>query len=101
MPRDSESPGELNLEVFRRYGHEIVDWIADYLGHPEKYPVLSSVEPGEIKSQLPDMPPQQPQSFDAIFADFENILLPGITHWNHPSFFAYFSITWSSPGSLA
>jgi aromatic-L-amino-acid/L-tryptophan decarboxylase len=87
--------------AFRQHGHELVDWIAEYLEHPEKYPVLSRVRPGEIAAQLPIAAPEEPETFGAIMADFERILVPGLTHWNHPSFFAYFAITGSAPGVLA
>jgi aromatic-L-amino-acid decarboxylase len=87
--------------AFRRHGHELVDWIADYLEHPERYPVLARVKPGEIAAALPSTAPEEPESFQAIMADFEGILVPGLTHWNHPSFFAYFAITGSAPGVLA
>ena len=91
----------MDPEEFRRYGKQLVDWIADYLQHAERYPVLSQVRPGDIKKQLPPGPPSQGQSMEQIFRDFESIVLPGITHWNHPSFFAYFSISGSPPGILA
>ena len=87
--------------AFRRHGHELVDWIADYLEHPEKYPVLSRVKPGDIKSALPASAPEDPESFGVIMADFERVLVPGLTHWNHPGFLAYFAITASEPGVLA
>jgi aromatic-L-amino-acid decarboxylase len=86
---------------FRRAGHRLVDWIADYLADPGRYPVLSRVRPGDIVSALPASAPVDGESFDAIFADFERILVPGLTHWNHPGFFAYFAITGSAPGVLA
>jgi aromatic-L-amino-acid decarboxylase len=86
---------------FRRHGHELVDWIAEYLEHPESYPVLARVKPGDIRSALPTEAPEDPESFAAIFADFERILVPGLTHWNHPGFLAYFAITASPPGVLA
>jgi aromatic-L-amino-acid decarboxylase len=92
--------GEMNLEDFRRYGHEIVDWIAGYLAQPEQYPVLSRVQPGEIAAQLPVRPPDQAEPMANILADFEKIILPGITHWNHPGFHAYFSVSGSAPGIL-
>lgn len=88
------------IEDFRQYGHQLIDWIADYLEHPERYPVLSQVHPGEIKAQLPAAPPEQPESLETILDDFNNILLPGITHWNHPGFLAYFANTGSEPGIL-
>jgi len=87
--------------TFRRHGHALVDWIGEYLEHPEKYPVLPRVKPGEITAALPMRAPEQSESFDAIMADFERVLLPGITHWNHPGFMAYFAISGSAPGVLA
>jgi aromatic-L-amino-acid decarboxylase len=93
--------GELDLQEFRQTGHQLVEWIADYLAHPEQYPVLSRSQPGEIKAQLPTAVPDEPEPLAAIVADFEKIIMPGITHWNHPSFHAYFSTTGSVPGILA
>jgi aromatic-L-amino-acid decarboxylase len=93
--------GDMDPDDFRRDAHRLVDWIADYLAHSERYPVLSRVRPGQIASALPRDAPADGESFDTIFADFERILLPGITHWNHPGFFAYFAITGSAPGVLA
>jgi aromatic-L-amino-acid decarboxylase len=86
---------------FRRHGHELVEWIAEYLEHPDRYPVLARVKPGEIAAQLPPEAPEDPESFGAIMADFERVLVPGLTHWNHPGFLAYFAITASPPGVLA
>ncbi len=86
---------------FRRHGHELVDWIADYVEHVERYPVLSRVKPGDIRAALPAHAPEAGESFEAIMADFERVLVPGLTHWNHPGFFAYFAITASAPGILA
>jgi len=86
---------------FRRHGHDLVDWIAEYLEHSEKYPVLSRVKPGEIAAALPSHAPEESEPFEAIMADFERVLVPGLTHWNHPGFLAYFAITGSAPGVLA
>jgi aromatic-L-amino-acid decarboxylase len=91
----------MDPEAFRRNGHALVDWIAEYLAHPEKYPVLSRVKPGEIAAALPPRAPEEGEPFEAIMADFERVLVPGLTHWNHPGFFAYFAITGSAPGVLA
>jgi aromatic-L-amino-acid decarboxylase len=91
----------MDPEAFRREAHRIADWIADYLAAPDRFPVLSSVRPGDIRRALPSHAPETGESFDDIFADFERIILPGITHWNHPGFFAYFAITGSGPGVLA
>ena len=91
----------MNGEAFRRHGHALVDWIADYLEHPDRYPVLARVKPGEITSALPTHAPEEPEPFDAIMADVERILVPGLTHWNHPRFLAYFATSGSPPGVLA
>ena len=75
---------------FRRLGHELVDWVADYRERIADYPVMSRVEPGEIEALLPAAPPRQAEGLADIAADLERIVLPGITHWNHPGWFAYF-----------
>ncbi len=80
----------MNSDDFRKYAHELVDWMADYLDKVESYPVKAQTRPGEILDQLPEHPPKQGESFDTIFRDFQNIIIPGITHWQHPKFFAYF-----------
>jgi aromatic-L-amino-acid/L-tryptophan decarboxylase len=89
------------LKDFRQQAHRLSDWIADYLDNPERFPVLSRVQPGDIRRALPPDAPEHGEDFDAIFADFERIILPGVTHWNHPGFFAYFAISSSAPGVLA
>ena len=89
------------IEEFRRYAHELVDWMANYLENIESYPVMAQVQPKEIIKQLPNDAPQEPQSFEEITTDFEKIILPGITHWQHPSFFAYFQANSSPPSILA
>jgi aromatic-L-amino-acid decarboxylase len=89
------------LDDFRRQAHRLADWIAEYLDDPTRYPVLSRVRPGEIRGALPQSAPERGEDFDAILADFERVILPGVTHWNHPGFFAYFAITSSAPGVLA
>ena len=100
-PNDgSAALGDMDPEAFRRHGHQLVDWLADYLAAPERYPVLSRVAPGAIKQELPSSPPGAPEEMSRILADFERTIMPGITHWNHPAFFAYFSITGSGPGIL-
>ena len=90
----------MDVESFRRDGHQLIDWIADYLAHPERYPVLAQVEPGQVKGSLPAEPPESPESLDAVLQDVEKIIVPGLTHWNHPGFFGYFGITGSGPGIL-
>jgi aromatic-L-amino-acid/L-tryptophan decarboxylase len=101
MTADPSPLGDMDPEEFRRHAHRLADWIADYLGDPGKYPVLARVAPGDITSAIPREAPTDGESFERMFADFEQILLPGITHWNHPGFFAYFAITGSAPGVLA
>jgi aromatic-L-amino-acid decarboxylase len=88
-------------EEFRRHGHALVDWVAGYLEHPEDYAVLPRISPGEITAALPSSAPEEGESFDAIMADFERVLMPGLTHWNHPGFLAYFASSGSTPGILA
>src|SRR3989337_123032 len=85
---------------FREAAHKAVDWIADYIDHIDSYPVLSRVQPGDIEKQFGPAPSESGKSYDALFAEFQQKLLPGITHWNHPSFFAYFSITGSQAGVI-
>ncbi|CAN5866250.1 pyridoxal-dependent decarboxylase [soil metagenome] len=94
------SPGDMPIEEFRAHGHAVVDWIAEYLGSVDEYPVLARVAPGEIAGRLPRHAPEQPAGMREILEDFEHVLLPGMTHWNHPGFFAYFAITGSGPGIL-
>ncbi len=84
---------------FRRAGHQFVDWIADYFENIEKYPVLSPVEPGEIKALIPAVPPARGEAMDGIFRDFERVVMPGIAHWQHPGWFAYFPAN-NSPASV-
>lgn len=86
---------------FRKHAHELVDWMASYMEHVESYPVKSSVGPGEIFAKLPDAPPLDPESFESFFNDFEKIIMPGITHWQSPNFFAYFPANSSPPSVLA
>ncbi len=90
----------MSPDEFRASGHEIVDWIADYLRDIRELPVLPDVQPGELMDALPAAGPEQGESMDAILADFRNLIVPGITHWNHPRFFGYFSISASGPGIL-
>jgi aromatic-L-amino-acid/L-tryptophan decarboxylase len=92
---------DMDPEAFRKEAHRIADWIADYFAAPDRYPVLARVRPGDIRRALPSSAPEHGESFDAIFSDFERIIVPGITHWNHPGFFAYFAISGSAPGVLA
>ena len=80
----------MNPEEFRKYGHQLIDWIADYRAHVEELPVRSRLQPGEVRGQLPATPPQRAESFEGIFSDLEKIIVPGLSHFQHPSFFGYF-----------
>jgi aromatic-L-amino-acid decarboxylase len=91
---------DMSSPDFREHGRHLIDWIADYLDHPERYPVLSQVKPGEVKDRLPAQPPETPEAFEQIWQDFNDVIMPGITHWNNPAFLAYFGITGSLPGIL-
>ncbi|MFI5460227.1 MAG: pyridoxal phosphate-dependent decarboxylase family protein [Isosphaerales bacterium] len=77
-------------DEFREFGHLLIDWIADYRCGLSKRRVKADTTPGEIKAQLPDTPPEEPEGFQAILRDFERTIVPGLSHWQHPSFFAYF-----------
>ena len=101
MTEDRRRLGDMDPQEFRREAHRLVDWVADYFSSVELYPVLARVQPGDIQSALPAEAPERGESFDQILSDFERVLMPGITHWNHPGFFAYFAITGSGPGVLA
>jgi aromatic-L-amino-acid/L-tryptophan decarboxylase len=90
--------GDMSKEDFRRFGHELIDWISDYFDHIEDLPVLSQIEPGDLKSQLPTSPPAQGEPMQAILADVDRLIVPALTHWSHPSFFAYFATSTSAPG---
>ena len=85
---------------FRRQAHALVDWIATYIEQVERYPVVPRVAPGDVRSALPRQAPEHGESFEAVFADFERILVPALTHWNHPGFLAYFASSASPPGVL-
>jgi aromatic-L-amino-acid decarboxylase len=91
----------MDSSEFRVHGHALVDWIAEYLAGSDRYPVLPRVAPGDVRRALPATAPERGESFEAIFADFERILVPALTHWNHPGFFGFFAITASAPGVLA
>src|SRR3989442_13119408 len=86
---------------FRKHGYALVDWVADYLANSDRYPVLSRVSPGDVRNALPACAPEHGEPFERILEDFERIIVPGLTHWNHPGFLAYFAITASAPGVLA
>ncbi len=94
------SPHHMTPDEFREAGYRVIDWIADYLDEVEEYPVLSQVKPGQIREQLPAQAPSQGESLDAMLRDLEKTLLPGITHWQSPNFFAFFPANSSGPSIL-
>lgn len=87
-------------DEFRKHGREVVDWIARYMETVEQFPVLSQAGPGETRSQLPEAPPEEGESFDAMMADVDKIIMPGITHWQSPYFFGFFPANISAPSIL-
>ena len=102
MPDDTpDFAGDVPVAEFRAAAHRVADWMADYLdGGVERFPVLSPVEPGALRAALPAAPPAQGEPLARMLDDFERLVLPGITHWNHPGFLAYFANTGSAPGIL-
>ncbi len=92
--------GDMSAEEFRRFGHEVIDRVADYLEGVARLPVLAQVKPGELVSQLPQNPPAEGEAMESILADVDRLIVPALTHWNHPSFFAYFATSASAPGIL-
>jgi aromatic-L-amino-acid decarboxylase len=102
MPSDADKNKSFHMDpdAFREHGHAMVDWIADYYKRIESFPVLSQVQPGEIRASLPVHAPQQGEAFEAILADVDKLILPGMTHWQSPNFFAYFPSNASGPSIL-
>jgi aromatic-L-amino-acid decarboxylase len=90
--------GDMSVEEFRRYGYQVIDWISNYFEQIEQRPVLAQVQPGDLKAQLPASPPEKGEAMEAILADVERSIVPALTHWNHPSFFALFATSTSAPG---
>ena len=90
----------MSPEEFRLRGHEVIDWIADYYARIESFPVLSQAAPGQLRAALPAEPPEEGEGFGALLADLDRLVLPGITHWQHPSFFAFFPANASGPAIL-
>jgi aromatic-L-amino-acid decarboxylase len=97
---DDEKSFHMTPEQFRKHGRAVVDWIADYYERIESYPVLSQVEPGRIRRSLPAKPPEEGEPFEKILKDMDAVILPGVTHWQSPNFFAYFPANASGPAML-
>ena len=100
MPPDSTQCSAFDPETFRREGRVVIDWIADYWQSVAQQPVLSQVKPGWVRSQLSPWAPEQPEPLSAVLADLDRVIVPGLTHWQHPSFFAYFPANASGPSIL-
>ena len=97
---DSESTDPLDLEAFRRNAHALVDWVADYLGGLGARPVREPVEPGDVRAKLPGQAPELPEPFDDVLADLDRVVVPGLAHWQHPGWFAFFPAQTSPPAVL-
>lgn len=93
--------GDLTPDEFERHAATLAHWIAEYLKHPERHRVLSALAPGEFRASLPAAMPEQAEPFESMLADLDRVVMPGVTHWNHPGFFAYFANTAAVPGILA
>ena len=90
--------GDMSKEDFRRLGHDLIDWIADYFDNIDERPVLPAIEPGDLKAKLPTVPPAKGEPMEKIIEDVDRLIVPALTHWCHPSFFAYFATSTSAPG---
>jgi len=95
----SGPPDPMDLEEFRRNGHQLIEWIAEYLEELESGPVRGPIVPGEVRAKMPDSAPESPEAFSEMMADLDNIVVPGLTHWQHPGWFAYFPAM-SSPAAI-
>ena len=91
----------MTTDEFRKHAHELVEWMASYMENVEDYPVKSSARPGEIFDKIPDTPPAHSEPFDSLMRDLDKIIMPGITHWQNPNFFAYFPANNSPPSILS
>ncbi|HYG79588.1 MAG TPA: pyridoxal-dependent decarboxylase [Pyrinomonadaceae bacterium] len=102
MSENEKAPelGDMSAADFRRFGHEVIDRVADYLERVGSLPVLAQVGPNELASRLPPSPPAAGEAMEEILADVDRLIVPALTHWNHPSFFAYFATSASAPGIL-
>ncbi|MGH7560300.1 MAG: pyridoxal phosphate-dependent decarboxylase family protein [Gemmatimonadales bacterium] len=98
---EGAAPPPLDVEAFRARAHELADWMADYLARVGEYRVQPDLAPGTVRLRLPPAPPLEPESMDAILADFQRLVLPAMTHWNHPGFFGFFPANTSPPSILA
>ncbi len=93
-------PSDMSPAEFRKHGHAVIDWIADYLDKPDKWPVLPTVRPGDVRAGLPQSPPPRGEAMEKILDDFQRLIVPAMTHWNHPGFMAYFANSSTGAGVL-
>jgi aromatic-L-amino-acid decarboxylase len=100
MEEPLSPPSVMSPAEFRKHGHAVIDWIADYLEKPDRWPVLPNVRPGEVRDSLPQSPPLRGELMDTILEDFQRLIVPAITHWNHPAFMAYFANSSTGAGVL-
>jgi aromatic-L-amino-acid/L-tryptophan decarboxylase len=100
MDQPLPPPSDMSSAEFRKHGHAVIDWIADYLEKPDKWPVLPRVRPGEVRGALPKSPPPRGEPMDRILDDFQRLIVPTTTHWNHPAFMAYFANSSTGAGVL-
>jgi aromatic-L-amino-acid decarboxylase len=91
---------DMSPAEFRKHGHAVIDWIADYLEAPDRWPVLPAVRPGDVRAALPQSPPEHAESMEEILGDFQRLIVPSTTHWNHPAFMAYFANSSTGAGVL-
>jgi aromatic-L-amino-acid decarboxylase len=100
MDEHPPPPSDMSPAEFRKHGHAVIDWIADYLDKPDKWPVLPDVRPGDVRAGLPPSPPPRGEPMDRILDDFQRLIVPAMTHWNHPGFMAYFANSSTAAGVL-
>jgi aromatic-L-amino-acid decarboxylase len=100
MEQPGNPPRDMSPADFREHGHAVIDWIADYLEKPDKWPVLPAVRPGDLRAALPQSPPLRGEKMETILEDFQKLIVPATTHWNHPAFMAYFANSSTGAGIL-
>lgn len=100
-PQIPQPPRHMTPDEFREHGYAVVDWVANYMAHADEYPVMSTVEPGDIAAMLPDAAPEHGEPFSDLLSDLDDVVIPGITHWQSPNWFAYFPANNSGPSILA
>src|SRR5262245_29281994 len=99
-PSYTNDLGDMPAEEFRAYGHQLIDWIADFLAGISDIPAFPDVQPGDLIAKLPATAPIKGEAMEEILADVDRVIMPGMAHWNHPRFFAYFTSSGSGPGIL-